>query len=78
MLNCMGYKEITCFDPSFKIRFLIEGHIGQGRVVSKPSVQSLIVKQVELELGQWDQKLAGIEGYFGGETPRWLYQWIWG
>lgn len=20
-------------------------------------------------MGQWDEKLAGIEGYFGGETP---------
>lgn len=51
MLNYMGYKEITCFDPGFKIRFLIEGHIGQGRVVSKPSVQRLIVKPSRARIG---------------------------
>lgn len=62
MLNCVGCKEIICSGLSFKTRLLSEGHIGQVRVESKPSVQRLNIKPVEPELGPWNQKLIGIEG----------------
>lgn len=76
MLNCMGYKAITCSDPSFKSRFLIEGHIGQARVECKPSVQRLIAKPSRARIGtmgwetSWDWRLLW-------RRDAWLYQWIW-